>query len=253
MNFVKKFIDTNNDVFQKLNEFVKFEVVTKGRLGCILVNNANKVPIVRTTTKYNDPAQLFTDIHYEIIDAIKKAFVDVNLEFNNAMLETYNSEYFSMGFHSDQALDLDPNSYICLFSCYNIIPDQKNTRILRIKNKESNEQIDIMLEHNSVVIFSTETNKKYLHKIILPTNEGDNGVVWTGLTLRMSKTFVQFHNNVPYIINDNTNVPLAPLALATDNETKEFYKQRSNENKLTNFEYSQINFTISKSDLLPII
>ena len=38
----------------------------------------------------------------------------------------------TMKYHSDQALDLADNSYICIFSCYD---NPINLRTLRIKNK----------------------------------------------------------------------------------------------------------------------
>ena len=40
------------------------------------------------------------------------------------------------------------------------------------------------------------------------------------------------------------------LVLATSEEKKEFYKLRSEENKLINYEYPPINYTISPSDLI---
>ena len=34
------------------------------------------------------------------------------------MVEIYSYEYKTMRFHSDQALDLEPNSWICIYSIY---------------------------------------------------------------------------------------------------------------------------------------
>ena len=132
--FHKYQLDLIDNLFNELSKTTNFENITNGRDGAVLVNNNNIIPLVRTTTKYNNPAQLFSQIHYDIIDKIKKITTINNLEFNNALIEIYNNDYKSMGEHSDQALDLADNSYICLFSCYNN-PLAKNIRTLKIKNK----------------------------------------------------------------------------------------------------------------------
>ena len=51
------------------------------------------------------------------------------------MIEIYDSKYCKMGFHTDQSLDLQENSYIGIFSCYND-PTTKDLRKLKVKNKE---------------------------------------------------------------------------------------------------------------------
>lgn len=87
---------------------------------------------MRTTTIYRNLNQKFLDIHYNIIESIKKATNNNNLQFNNALIEIYNCDYNKMGFHTDQSLDLEQNSYICIFSCYSD-PYTKDFRILRTK------------------------------------------------------------------------------------------------------------------------
>ena len=96
-----------------------------------------------------------------------------------------------MGFHTDQALDLKDELFICLFSCYND-PDTKSLRKLVVKNKSTNNSFDIKLEHNSVIIFSVKTNREYLHKIILDSSESKD--LWIGATFRYSKTSIYFSN-----------------------------------------------------------
>jgi hypothetical protein len=173
-----------------------------------------------------------------------------------------------MGFHSDQSLDLDKNSYICVYSCYNNA-ETKNLRKLRIKkkqpsnecnarNNECNNHFDIILEHNSIVMFSVDTNSKYLHSIILENDlshlphlsqstqlESDN--LWLGITFRQSKTFIFFNNELPYFPSNNQE-----LILANDKQKKEFYKYRSLENSNIEYIYPEINYTISIGDILPI-
>ena len=53
-------------------------------------------------------------IHYDIIENIKK-ISGIDVKLNNALIEIYGSKYCTMGYHSDQSLDLDEKSYICIF------------------------------------------------------------------------------------------------------------------------------------------
>jgi hypothetical protein len=123
--FSKFDMNYKNNLFEELSKSTKFEKLGKGRYGAVLADiHKNVVPIVRTTTKYNNPIQKFSQIHYDIMKNIK----DIN--FNNALIEIYDKVYTKMGEHSDQALDLDINSYICLFSCYNN-PDTKEKQYYR--------------------------------------------------------------------------------------------------------------------------
>jgi hypothetical protein len=230
-----------DNVFEELAKSAKFEKLGKGRQGTVLYhNNNNIIPIVRTTTKYNTISQKFIDIHYDIINNILKT-TNMNMYFNNALIEMYDKNYTTMGFHSDQALDLDPDSYICLFSCYNNI-ETKDIRSLKIKNKSTDELSEIKLTHNSIVLFSVNTNSKNLHKIVLDKITSDD--IWIGLTFRLSKTFIQFINEIPYFYKTNRI-----LKLANEEETKEFYTLRQKENKSIVFEYPELNYTISMSDM----
>lgn len=229
------------DAFQKtilanysFNELcVPLENICKGRLGSVLVQpDGSNIPIVRTTTVY-EKSQIFKPIHLKIIDDISKI---TNTSFNNALIEIYDDSYCNMGFHSDQALDLADNSYICLFSCYETEPT--NYRKLKIQNKKTKELSEVILENNSVVLFSTKTNREYLHKIVL---EKHSNTRWLGITFRLSKTFVNFIDGKPYV-NDKL------LRLATDEEKKEFFKLKNREN-IDCEKPPDIEYTISGSDL----
>ena len=231
-----------NYSFDELSQ-INFEDITKGRKGSILVNvNNSIVPIIRTTTQYKNPAQQFLKIHHNLISNIKDKIKDdikdnENINFNNALIEIYDDNYCSMGYHSDQSLDLEEDSYICLFSCYD---NGYATRKLMIKNKLSNEETEILLENNSIILFSYKTNEENLHKIVIDSKKGNK---WLGITFRVSKTFIKFINEIPYI-NDKI------LRLADENEKKEFYIHRSNENKNIGYKYPKIDYTISISDIL---
>jgi hypothetical protein len=243
--FNKFIINYEQNLFDELSTNIEFEDIIKGRQGANLINNENNlVPLVRTTTNYTKPTQQFLSIHYKIIKDIQK--INKNIELNNALIEIYDSNYKTMRYHSDQAIDLENNSYICIFSCYdNLIENRK----LQIKNKNDNCETEILLEHNSVIIFDTNTNFNFLHKIILNDNISNNK--WLGITFRLSKTFIEFRKNadlfIPYFISNDKK-----LTLANDKEKTEFFKYKGTENSNSQYQYPEIYYTISIGDLLNI-
>ncbi len=242
--FKKNIIETPTNLFEELSNSADFEDITKGRKGANLVDkNNNLIPIVRTTTVYQNSNQKFSLIHYDIINSIKKFSEYQDLELNNALIEIYDSKYCNMCYHSDQALDLADDSHICIFSCYND-PTTTNLRKLKIKNKITNVCSDILLEHNSVVIFSVDTNREYLHKIVLGKNTSDNNL-WLGITFRKSKTFIYFDNGLPYFKLTNK-----PLLLANQAQRTDFFKCRGAENSNVSYTYPQLDYTISTGDLV---
>jgi len=248
--FAKYILDYKTNLFDDLYKSIKFEDITNGRKGAILVELQNKIdnlsiPIVRTTSIYNNPVQSFLPIHCDIIKNINK-ISNINLSFNNALIETYDINYRNMKEHSDQSLDLADDSYICLFSCYEDSADT-NIRKLQIKGKHTDESFEFLLEHNSIILFSLTTNSKYLHKIVLDKIYNKTNNRWLGITFRLSKTFIHFINELPYFSNGNQ------LTLANDEQKKEFYKLRGKENLNIDFSYPEIYYTISISDTLMIL
>lgn len=152
--FIVSEIKTDNNLYDELSK-IKLEPITVGRSATVLVKvNNKKIPIIRTTTAYQEPTQNFDLIPAELTNQL-------NFETNNAMIELYQPTYKTMKFHSDQSLDLEDDSTIALYSCYKI-PDG-TTRVLEIRNKTTHEIKQIRLKHNSVVEFSTNTNSKYLY------------------------------------------------------------------------------------------
>lgn len=246
MDFIQGFLSVDNS-FDIINGESKFSSVGNGRIVgiSVLPNSTNSIPIVRTTTKYEKPPTIFPKSYHDVIDKIKT--IHPYVEFNNIMVEVYNNDYTKMGFHTDQSLDLAPKSYICLFSCYKN-PKAKNIRILHVVNKETKEETKIYLYHNSFVMFSTDTNQKYVHKIVLEQQEKilDNSE-WLGLTMRMSKTYITFKDKIPFLPDGRQ------LRLASEEECSNFYKWKSEENSKIDFEYPNIDFTISNSDCYFII
>lgn len=236
------------NLFEQLASSTEFEEVIKGRMGAVLTSvssDGNISTLVRTTTKYSKPTQQFHPLHYQIIDKIKEHSGLDELQFNNAMIEIYDSRYSKMGFHSDQALDLAEDSYIAIYTCYKD-PTLLNSRKLIIKNKKYDDKLELIMEHDSVILFSVSTNSKYLHKIVADTYDTNE---WLGITFRLSKTYLKW-------IGDNiSSTPFlleSPLKLANADEAKQFYKLRGKENKVVEFEYPALNFTISPSDLMPV-
>lgn len=242
--FEKFVIETNTNLFNELSSATNFEDFANGRKGAVIVDCENElIPIVRTTTIYNNPAQKFLPVHRGIVNSIKKK-INKNIAFNNALIELYDSNYRTMKFHTDQSLDLNDDSYICLFSCYDYIPNNTtDLRKLQIQNKTTSECSEILLDHNSIILFSVQTNHQYLHKIILESNIENK---WLGITFRLSKTFIKHIDGVPYIYPTDKI-----LRIANADEKKEFYKHKSNENLYNEYIYPEICYTISKSDLLP--
>jgi len=240
--FINRVIN-NKSYYEDLKNSLDFDSITKGRIGSIIVNSRDIVPIVRTTTPYNKPASEFKTIHRNLINDIISSFKEYNINFNNAMVELYTPKYRKMRFHTDQSLDLDENSYICVFSTYENNSDNPNDhRTLIVKNKISGDTTKIKMTNNSAILFSVKENKKHIHKIVLESNSAKSN--WIGVTLRLSKTFLDQEN---FTINN------VPLTLATEDEKKQFMIMKGRENKEINYIYPSVDYTISPSDLMKVI
>lgn len=241
-----KIKDSTHNLFDELSALTKLEDICQGRQGAIIVEPREdmSIPLVRTTTIYRTPVQKFEKLHHQIIQKIQKESGIDKLSFNNAMVEIYDSRYRKMKYHTDQALDLEDDSYICLFTCYDKESIEiSNLRNFQIRDKETLDISEIYLENNSFVIFSTDFNQKHMHKIILESTKSKEK--WLGITFRLSKTFIKFNNKVAYLN------PTSLLLLATDEERKLFYQYKKEENQQIGYEYpKEIEYTISISDLL---
>lgn len=254
--FYKITIDLDHNLFNEFSNSVSLEITGKGRLGNHLVWEEKRgVPLVRTTTNYNIPAHLFSSKHKVLINKIKNSVEKdkhfQSLNFNNALIEIYDQNYKKMKYHSDQCIDIEKNSYIALFSCYEK-PEkltEQSTRKLKVKNKDTDEESEFILTHNSVILFSTYTNSKYLHKIVLETIKGikplESNNRWLGITFRKSDTFIRFKDKIPHFSNGKI------LELANDEDRRRFFQLKSEENKSHDFVYPELYYTLSQADLLP--
>jgi hypothetical protein len=198
--FTKIVLDLPHNVHHELAASAPFEDITKGRKGAILISDGDHIPLIRSTTNYINPPQPFLPIHRAIIGQIQK---HVCCEFNNAMIEIYTPEYRKMGYHSDLALDLAPHSHIAIFSCYAIFwcTPRKLFVVDKKEGAAGAAPAVIIMEHNSVIVFSTETNCATRHKIVLDSMR--HPADWLGITFRLSKTFIRFVNEIPYFAGED--------------------------------------------------
>lgn len=218
------------------------EPMGRGRHVGILVDAQHGlVPLVRTTLQCTRPASLFTPDMCALVEAVQSKVPGA--AFNNAMVETYTDEYRTMKYHTDQALDLADDSYICLYSAYNN-PRTQSLRYLETRNKKTGQVKRIDLTHGSCILFSTRTNQDHVHRIGLVSGCGDT---WLGVTLRLSKTRVSYDLGVPHI-----HLPVRrALRLANDEEKAQWRKWKAQENKTVDFHYPpDVDFTLSPGDLL---
>ncbi|MFC9994076.1 hypothetical protein [Nocardia sp. NPDC127526] len=233
------------NLFAELSTSAVLEDVGKGRRGATLTkpDEAGRVPLVRTTTRYRNPTQHFRPVHDRLAQRIRTQ-TGLQVAFNNALIETYTNAYTTMGGHSDQALDLADDSFIAVFSCYRH-PEGLPPRKLIFEPKVSAEKFEIPLTHNSVVAFSIAANRRLKHKIVLdtPARPADNQ--WLGITFRTSKTFLHFREGHPYLPQG------ARLMPADDDQQREFYQLRRRENNETDFVYPPLTYTVNEPDLLP--
>ncbi|MFC4907698.1 hypothetical protein ACFPCY_10230 [Actinomadura gamaensis] len=200
------------------------------------------MPLVRTTTRYANPAQRFRPVHERLAQQIQERAA-LPVGFNNALIENYTNAYRKMGAHSDQALDLADGSFIAVFSCY-LRPEADPPRKLIVESKTSaDDEFEVPLTHHSAVVFSVDSNRRLKHRIVLDAPDADNQ--WLGVTFRTSKTVVRFRDGAPYLPQG------APLTPATDEQQREFYQLRRRENNDPDFTYPPLTYTISESDLLP--
>jgi hypothetical protein len=241
--------------FDALAAGVRFQDVASGRRGAVLVecspsSHGGGVPLVRTTSKYVMAPQHFAQAHSGLARHVE-ALAGLHTPFNNALIETYTNAYATMGFHSDQAQDLADGTWIAVYSCYRngaLATSRGPPRKLVVKSKVDGSVLEIPMVHSSVILFSIDTNRHFCHKIVLdyacstPENE------WLGVTLRTSKTFLRFGEagTASACFEDGT-----PLAMASEEQQRQFYKLRGQENATTDFVYPIFSYTVSQSDTLP--
>lgn len=230
--------------FEALLGSARFDDVTRGRIGNHLTRpSARGAPIVRTTTRYTSPQACFSAAHEALVARVRGAAALPDLDFNHALLEVYDQRYRKMGYHSDQAQDLEEGSSVAIVSLYDRPPRGPGVRQLMIQHKLTGERAALPLEHGSAVLFSLDTNSLHRHKIVLPS-PAPQDTRWLGLTLRQSKTFVRHHAGGA-ALEDGT-----PLTLADEAQRAELLRLRAEENRSTTFRYPRLTYTLSEGDRL---
>ncbi|GGV08449.1 hypothetical protein GCM10010275_56000 [Streptomyces litmocidini] len=239
-------LPTGENPFEELSASARWEDVGKGRLGATLteIDEEGGVPLVRTTTRYDSPAQRFRAVHERLARQVQE-HAQIPVAFNNALIEIYTNAYTTMGIHSDQALDLADESFIAVYSCYEH-PEVSPTRKLIFESKDPDGgKFEIPLAHHGVVAFSVESNRRFRHKIVRDALARSADTRWLGVTFRTSKTSVRFRDG-------RAHLPQGALLVPADEEQKrEFYRLRRRENNETDFVYPLLTYTVSDSDLVP--
>jgi len=238
-----KYITTQPiNLFEQLRQACIFEALSDNRQGAILVcHNVEEqlIPIVRTTTRHKLQSQPFADIHHHLVRDVRSVTGIQSLDFNNAMAEIYDPTYIKMSYHTDQALDLAVDSWICLFSCYED-PNEPFPRKLVVKDKESQAVSEHTLDHGSCILFSASDNAGNLHKIVAGKDRSRGR--WLGVTFRLSRTFVKEDVEGRFWFADS----LKELTMATETEKREMYRLKKLENASVRFAYPEITYTLSR-------
>jgi hypothetical protein len=241
MSFRKIILNcTNRNMFPVLSQENCFEQLGPHKQGAILVPPSSPIPIVRSTTAYSQPSQNFTSVHFDLICRIKEQCNIPDAVCNNVMVEIYHPLTGKMKFHTDQALDLKEDSYIFLFSCYEDEKDVFPGKLV-VKEKVTGKIFEFTLEHHSVICWSTDTNRKYLHKIV--SGSSPRTSKWLGLTFRQSKTFVEKKEDGFYFYTDGI-AGATRLTLATEQEMKDLYKFKRLENEQSHFQWPEVTYTL---------
>jgi hypothetical protein len=238
--FVKKYLKYGNNLFDDMVNANMWERLSDCRQGAILLDRVDDcIPIVRTTTAYRIPSQSLSPVHRRIIEDVKTTFgnVDDAIEFNNIMVEWYISKAKKMGYHSDQALDLAKDSYICIFSVYKDSNEARPKKLV-VRHKNSKQTDVLTLDHNSVVLFSTTTNAEHVHKIVSEPEATASD--WYGMTCRLSKTLIRISDGVPYVTSTGRVFTLANAV-----EKKEFIDHKRMENSHIDYLYPEIKYALS--------
>lgn len=247
-------VPVKGNIYQELYESVDWESVGKGRQGAVLVepDRDRSVPIVRTTTQYQNPAQVFSPLHSKLARQIEHV-ASLPFPLNNALIEHYTLQYAKMGMHSDQALDLRHGSHVAVFSCYKSPGHWNRKLVVEPKAGDGVKGFEVPLLHNTIVVFSLDTNQRFRHKIVLAETDCQEAAEneWLGVTFRTSDHFIKYREQkdgtVDALLEDGK-----ALSLADPQEKGRFYQLRGRENKEVDFHYpTDMTFTISKSDTVP--
>ena len=125
-----------------------------------------------------------------------------------------------------------------------------NRKLVVQAKTDAQETHEILLQPNSVVVWSLEANRNFRHQIVLTDPNGNNqDNQWMGFFFRTSSTPIHYQDNCAYFAN---GVPL--ILLEGDRACSTTHRLRELENEGAGFLYpSCMMSTISPGDLLPPI
>lgn len=233
--FQKHLLDCQNDVFSELLHSHPWTDLSPDRKAAMLVSpKPDSIPIVRTTCP-TVACWVFQSVHLRLMQAVDIASCRSH-SFNNAMAEVYGPGYTKMRYHTDCALDLENDSRICIFSCYEEKGD--HPRKLVIRDKVNGEVQEILMDHLSVIVFDVRANSRHVHKIVSDGSRTRGR--WLGLTMRTSKTFVTGQPHGLVFRNDGLT-----MTAATEDEKRWFFELKKFENKSPDFKYPDIRFSLA--------
>jgi alkylated DNA repair dioxygenase AlkB len=127
---------------------------------------------------------------------------DENVRFNHVLMQFYRSGLDYIGDHCDKTLDIKRNSFIVNYSL-------GATRIMTLRSKKSMDDESstrtiqkIELEHNSLFILGSETNKLYTHGI-RPDKRSENDKSEDSKIYEGQRISLTFRNIATYRQLDN--------------------------------------------------
>lgn len=129
------------------------------------------------TYKYSNKLKISSDWTYSVTEL--KSMVELFLQksFNACLLNLYQTGKETMGWHSDNEPELDPNGVIASISF-------GTTRTFELKHIKYEEKISIPLKDGSLLIMDMETQQNWLHQI---KKEQKNTEARINLTFRQFK------------------------------------------------------------------
>ena len=202
--------------FQSVHEELSWsEMLLKGSLVPRLISVQGDLtddfiePIYRHPADAQPELILWTSTVRKIRDIISEK-MEINL--NHALIQLYRSGQDNISEHCDKTLDIARGT-----SIYTVSLGAKRNLILRSKDKVQNESrvdgiteikkresVSVPLEHNSLFILDSETNRRYLHCIKADKRSGNlkspdelaYGEMRISLTFRCISTFYDRKNKI---------------------------------------------------------
>ena len=225
---------------QLVEDTPTLEDVCPGRRGCSLYHaapDAPHVPLARSTTSYKNPLAPMRGAVRAVAEGLARAHGQAPAFYNTALAEVYDARYATMGYHSDQAQDLEPGTHIAVYSCYASAPADpaRPPRVLLVKPKAAPPGTvpwRVPLPHHAAVCFDLAANRTHVHSIRLnreAPDHADND--WYGLTLRRSRSAVTRASPPALVEVVQGEAVSTPLHLAADAERRALMAARRSENR----------------------